>query len=104
MGLKDLRAAAVEIGMSPEWLRKKVQAGAVEHHRFGRSVRFSDEQIEQIKAEHLRPRAPSVPAFVSVPTILASRPRPAPRPRPRPPKPPKTAQLAVAEWQIGRAQ
>jgi len=61
--LVDTRVAAERIGMSYDWLRKQVKAGLVECHRFGRVVRFSDEQIERIKADHLQPVAPAIPAL-----------------------------------------
>jgi hypothetical protein len=56
----DTKAAAELLGMSAEWLRKQAAARLVPHNRYGRSVRFTAEQVAQIRAMSAQPIA-SVP-------------------------------------------
>jgi excisionase family DNA binding protein len=44
--------AAKRIGMSESWLRKAKKARKVPYTGYGRSVRFSEANIEQIIAQH----------------------------------------------------
>lgn len=46
----DTDAAAAQLGMSGEWLRKRVKADNLPHQKYGRSIRFTDEQIAAIRA------------------------------------------------------
>lgn len=47
--------AAQELGLKASWLRAKAQARQVPHHRYGRLVRFTDEDIAAIRRMHAEP-------------------------------------------------
>jgi excisionase family DNA binding protein len=57
---------AAELGVSDEWVRQQCRDGRFPHHRVGRRIRFSDEDLAAIVADM------AVPA--------ATRPRPATQP------------------------
>jgi len=44
--------AAEELGVKPSWLKAKAQAREIPHRRYGRLVRFADEDIAEIRAMH----------------------------------------------------
>lgn len=69
MADKTWNEAAAEIGMSVSWLKKQVTARLVPHQRYGRVVRFTDEQIAAIRAQFAEPVAqlPSVLTLVRRP-------------------------------------
>lgn len=88
----DLQQAADEIGMSREWLRKQVTAQLVPCQRYGREVRFTPEQMAQIRAMHEQPVVAAL--FARPRLVVASDPRPStppstPKPPPGPTAPPK---------------
>lgn len=49
----DLDAVAKALGMSPRWVRQQVKDGA-EHQRYGHKIRFTDEQVEKLRADHTK--------------------------------------------------
>lgn len=53
--LKDVAAA---LGMSERWVRKQVADGAL-HQRYGHKIRFTPEQVEQLKAQHAHRTEPA---------------------------------------------
>lgn len=51
--------AAVELNLPKSWLQKRAQAYLIPHRRYGRHVRFTDEDIAAIRAQHAtKPIAP----------------------------------------------
>ncbi len=61
---------AAEIGMSVAWVRKQVTARAIPFHEFGRSVRFFDDDMAEIKAAR---RVVPRPAVTPVRPITSAR-------------------------------
>lgn len=53
--------AARKLGISTSWLKRQVAAGAVTHTRFGRAVRFSEEQVAAIIDQRTQRAADSNP-------------------------------------------
>lgn len=51
----DITAAAEELGLPRSWLRDKVTAHAVPHHRYGKHVRFTTEDLAAIRAASAEP-------------------------------------------------
>lgn len=83
--LLTMREAADLIGMSYDWLRKQAAAQLVPCYRFGASVRFSQAQVEAIKAAALQAPIPTSPSTIRRLAIL---PPGTPPPSPPPPQPP----------------
>lgn len=48
-----MEEVAAALGMSPRWVRARVADGA-EHQRYGHKIRFTDEQVEKLRAEHTK--------------------------------------------------
>lgn len=44
---------AEALGMSERWVRARVADGA-EHTRYGHKIRFSAEQVEKLRADHVK--------------------------------------------------
>lgn len=89
--LLNLTAAAERIGMSREWLRKQVTAELVPCHRFGREVRFTEEQIAQIIADHFQPVKPRLSLVPRAAQSPGPTQPPTQPPRPSGPTPPPKA-------------
>lgn len=53
----DINEVAAALGMSPRWVRLKVSEGA-EHQRYGHKIRFTTEQVEKLRADHVKAPAP----------------------------------------------
>lgn len=51
----DITAAAEELGLPRSWLRDRVTAHAVPHHRYGKHVRFTTEDLAAIRAASAKP-------------------------------------------------
>lgn len=84
----DLTEAAAVLGMSREWLRKQVTAQLVPCQRYGRTVRFTPEQIALIQAAHEQPLAPPIrPRLAAVSPLADGRPSSPPTSPPPPPRP-----------------
>jgi DNA-binding Lrp family transcriptional regulator len=49
----DLEAVAEALGMSTRWVRERVKEGA-EHQRYGHKIRFPSEQVDKLKAAHVK--------------------------------------------------
>lgn len=47
----DLEQVAEALGMSTRWVRDRVKEGA-EHQRYGRKIRFTDQQVAKLRAAH----------------------------------------------------
>jgi excisionase family DNA binding protein len=56
--------AARKLGISTSWLKRQVAAGAVTHTRFGRAVRFSEEQVAAIVEQRTQPASDSNPRSI----------------------------------------
>lgn len=48
-----LDEVATALGMSTRWVREQCKNGAV-HNRYGHKIRFTAEQVEQLRAMHTR--------------------------------------------------
>lgn len=53
--LLDARAAAARLNISHTWLKKAVTAGAVQHTRIGRLVRFSEDDLRAFITSRCHP-------------------------------------------------
>lgn len=65
MSLEDehtMQEVAAALKMSYRWVRKQVQGGAA-HQRYGNRIRFTDEQVEALRASYA-----SVPVVEGVTT------------------------------------
>lgn len=49
-GLWDTRDLATYLGLHPQTVKERVAAREYPHHRFGRSVRFTPEDVAEIEA------------------------------------------------------
>lgn len=58
----SLKEVAIALGMSEKWVRNRIKDGA-EHMRYGHKIKFTAEQVEQLRAQHK-----SVPAPQSITT------------------------------------
>lgn len=107
--LRDIKAAAEWLGISPRTLEQYVSARTVPFTKVGRLIRFSDEHLHAIVAAgEQRPRGSSAALALARPVPPPSRqpgrpstPPPAPRPpagpaTPAPPPGPKTNPAAEA--------
>ena len=54
----SLTEVAEALGMSPRWVRAKVKDGA-EHQRYGHKIRFTEAQVEALRASHTKQPAPT---------------------------------------------
>lgn len=64
----SLNEVAEALGMSPRWVRARIKEGA-EHQRYGHKIRFTDAQVEALRAQHA-----SAPVVQSVTTGRKRRP------------------------------
>lgn len=46
-----LKQVSVALGMSERWIRARVAEGAA-HQRYGHKIRFTEEQLAQLRAAH----------------------------------------------------
>lgn len=58
-----LTEVAQALGMSTRWVRDRCNLDGAEHLRFGHKIRFSAEQVDKLRAAHVK-----VPASESVTT------------------------------------
>jgi hypothetical protein len=58
-----LDEVAEALGMSTRWVRQRIQAGA-EHQRYGRKIRFTRKQFEDLRSAHTRAE-PQVPLSIT---------------------------------------
>lgn len=55
-----LDEVAEALGMSTRWVRERIKEGA-EHIRYGHKIRFTAEQVEKLRAAHIKaPAAESI--------------------------------------------
>lgn len=61
---KDFTIAEVAeaIGMSDRWIRQRIKEGA-EHIRYGHKIRFTKEQVDKLRAAHVK--APAVESITT---------------------------------------
>lgn len=52
MSDRTYQEAAAELNISQSWLENRVQARQIPHRRYGRAVRFTDADIDAIRAMH----------------------------------------------------
>jgi gamma-glutamylcysteine synthetase len=63
----DFETAAAQLGLSPAWLKKHIKR--LPHTRYGHLVRFTPEQVAEIRSMHeRRPDAAAVEASALRPT------------------------------------
>lgn len=62
----DIDGLAAELGVPRTWVRDKVTARAIPHHRYGRHVRFTDEDVAAIRQASAAPVAKPVSPLRSV--------------------------------------
>lgn len=56
----SLSEVADALGMSERWVRARIKDGA-EHQRYGHKIRFTAEQVDQLRAQHTQqPAAQSI--------------------------------------------
>lgn len=53
-----LDEVAEALGMSTRWIRDRIRLDGVEHMRFGRTIRFTAEQVDKLRAAHVRQPQP----------------------------------------------
>lgn len=53
----SLAEVSEALGMSERWVRNQIKAGA-EHQRYGHKIRFTEEQVERLRATFTRQPAP----------------------------------------------
>lgn len=58
-----LEEVAEALGMSTRWVRDRCNLDGAEHIRYGHKIRFTVEQVEQLRAAHVK-----APAKASVTT------------------------------------
>jgi excisionase family DNA binding protein len=46
--------AAAALGVSPQWLKVRVRSGEIPFHKVGTYVRFTDEDVDEIRASMRR--------------------------------------------------
>jgi hypothetical protein len=57
----DLKAVAASLGMSTRWVRDRIRLDGVEHIRLGNRIRFTQAQVEKLRAAHTQtPAAQSI--------------------------------------------
>ena len=63
----SLEEVSAALGMSTRWIRDRIKEGA-EHIRYGHKIRFTAEQVEQLRAGHIRNERPEVLGKQSITT------------------------------------
>jgi predicted DNA-binding protein YlxM (UPF0122 family) len=53
----SLEEVANALGMSTRWVRERIKDGAA-HQKYGHKIKFSAEQVEQLRASHTAKPAP----------------------------------------------
>jgi excisionase family DNA binding protein len=49
-----LDEVAAALGMSTRWVRDRIRIDHVSHSRYGRHIRFTAEQVAQLRAAHVQ--------------------------------------------------
>ena len=57
----SLEEVAESLGMSTRWLRGRIKLDELEHLRYGHKIRFSSEQVDQIRARYTKGPDPQQP-------------------------------------------
>lgn len=52
MAVHSVSEAADILGVGPGWLYQRAARGEVAHQRYGRAIRFTAEQVEQIREQY----------------------------------------------------
>lgn len=50
----SLADVAAALGMSPRWVRDRIRKDGAPHQRYGHVIRFTDEQVDALKAAHVK--------------------------------------------------
>lgn len=50
----SLEEVADALGMSTRWVRDRIRLDGAEHQRYGRNIRFTQDQVRQLRAAHVR--------------------------------------------------
>ena len=50
----SLEDVAKALGMSTRWVRDRIRVDKAEHQRYGHVIRFTDEQVEKLRASHAK--------------------------------------------------
>lgn len=61
----SLQEVAEATGMSTRWLRDRCNLDGAEHIRYGHKIRFTVEQVEKLRAAHIK--APVEPSITTGP-------------------------------------
>lgn len=62
----DIPGMATELGVPESWVRDRVKARAIPHHRYGKHVRFTDEDRAEYRRLTAEPVAKAVSPLRSV--------------------------------------
>lgn len=49
-----LKEVAAALRMSEKWVRERINRDGAEHQRYGHKIRFSAEQVEKLRASHVK--------------------------------------------------
>lgn len=49
-----IEEVADALGMSTRWVRDRIRLDGAEHVRYGRYIRFTAEQVDKLRAAHVR--------------------------------------------------
>lgn len=50
----SLEEVAQALGMSTRWVRERIKHDDAEHQRYGHKIRFTTEQVEKLRAAHVK--------------------------------------------------
>ena len=62
----DIAGMAAELGVDESWVRDKVKARAIPHHRYGKHVRFTEGDLAEFRRATAEPIAKTVSPLRSV--------------------------------------
>lgn len=54
-----LEEVADAIGMSTRWIRDRIAKDGAEHIRYGHKIRFTSEQVDKLRASHVKAPLPT---------------------------------------------
>jgi len=62
----DIAGMATELNVPESWVRDKVKARTIPHHRYGKHVRFTDEDRAEYRRQTAAPTSKTVSPLRSV--------------------------------------
>lgn len=54
----SLKEVALALGMSTRWVRDRCNIDGAEHQRYGHKIRFTADQVEKLRASHVKSPTP----------------------------------------------